>query len=85
MSKHQLPKPTEPETKQYSLKEIELRVIANINSRANAEMLDFLSFVSLERLAYDVTEHTQFSVQDGKLLITEVVPEEPTKEEVAVA
>lgn len=73
-------KETVSEEKQYSLKDIELRVVANINARANAEMLDFLSFISLERLNYEVTSNTTFKVDDGTLFINEVIPE-PTPEE----
>jgi hypothetical protein len=77
-------KKTETKEKQYSLKDIELRVVGNINTRANAEMLDFLAFVAIERLAYEVTENTTFSVRDGNLYIGESVPEE-AEPEVAVA
>ena len=60
-----------PEEKTYGLKDIELRVMANINSRRDAEMLDFLAFLSMERLALEVTENTQFRVEDGKLFVSE--------------
>lgn len=73
-----------PVEKEYSLKDIELKVVANINSRKNAEMLDFLSFICLERLAVDVTENTQFRVDNGKLYVFEPEVEAPN-EEVEVA
>jgi len=75
------------EEKQYSLKAIEVNVINNINSRHNAELLDFLAFIALERLAIPVTENTRFRIdEDGKLYVSEVEPEKEEKaEEVAVA
>lgn len=73
----------QPEEKQYSLKNIELQIVQNINERHNAALLDFLSFVAIERLAYNVTKSTQFRVDnDGKLYIREL-DEEKEKVEVA--
>lgn len=77
----------QPEEKQFSLKDIELRMIQNINERTNAELVDFMSFVALERLAYQVTERTQFRVDDKGVLYISERPEEPkaAEEEVVVA
>lgn len=78
----------QPEELQFSLKDIELRMIQNINQRNNQELVDFLSFIALERLAIEVTEYTQFRVDgEGNLYVSErPAPEEPkTEEEVAVA
>lgn len=80
--------------KTFSLKQIEQRVIGNINERHNAEILDMLSFIAVERLAYNVTALTQFRIDEtGNLYIKEmpepqpiegeVIP--PTDDEVAVA
>ena len=74
----------EQDEKQFSLKDVELQMIANINERNNAELVDMLSFIAIERLAYKVTPQTQFRVDgEGKLYISE--REETKEEEVAVA
>jgi len=73
-----MPKSTlkEPNEKMFSMKAIETNVIANINQRHNAELVDFLSFVAIERLAYDVTVNTKFRVDgEGNLFISENEPE----------
>lgn len=84
------PQPTKQEDeKQFSLKAIELNMLGNINARHNAEVVDFLSFICIERLNYQPTEHTRFRTdENGNLYISEVVPETPDEietEEVAVA
>lgn len=71
--------------KQFSLKQIEENVLANINARHNAELVDFLTFVALERLAYSVTEQTQFRVEDGHIYISERPVEETKEQEVELA
>lgn len=71
----------EPDEKQFSLKQIETNVLANINARHNAELLDFLTFVAIERLAYNVTESTRFRTDgEGHVFISEVAPEQPAEE-----
>lgn len=76
---------SEPTEKTFSLKDIERRVIGNINERHNAELLDILSFIAIERLAYNVTERTQFRVDgEGNLYVSER-PEEKKEDEVATA
>lgn len=81
------PAPTKQDgEKQFSLKQIEQNVLANINARHNAELLDFLTFVALERLAYPVTELTQFRVEDSNVYISEREAEPTTSDqEVATA
>jgi hypothetical protein len=75
---------SEPQEKMFSLKEIEMRSLRNIQQRNNDSLLDFLSFVALERLAYDVTKNTRFRVgEDNDLYISEL--EEKKEEEVATA
>ena len=72
---------SEPDEKMFGLKDIEMRVIGNINERNNAALLDFLSFVAIDRLAYNVTPQTAFRVDgEGNLYVSER-PEEPKKEE----
>lgn len=69
--------------KTFSLKQIEQRVIGNINERHNAELLDMLSFIAVERLAYNVTALTQFRIDEtGNLYIKEMAEPEPIEGEV---
>lgn len=70
--------------KTFSLKPIEIQMVQNMHDRANSALFDFFSFIALERLAYEVTKNTQFRVEQGKLFITEVEPEDKA-EEVAIA
>lgn len=60
--------------KTFSLKPIEVQMVQNMHDRSNSQLFDFFSFVAMERLAYEVTQNTQFRVESGKLLITEVEP-----------
>jgi len=74
-----------PEEKQFSLKNTELNLLGNINRRRDQAMLDFFSYIALERLNYVVTEHTQFRTdEDGNLYISEHTPE-TNEEKVEVA
>ena len=68
-----------PGEKQFSLKPIELNLIANNQARAQQSLFDLCTFIAAERLAYTVSERTQFRVEDGKLFISELEPpaEEP--------
>lgn len=70
------------ESKQYGLKPLEMRMLEVMRNRHQEEFGNFLTFVATERLAYKVTANTQFSVDNEKLIITEVEPEE---EKVATA
>lgn len=74
-------KKEEKTEKEYSLKPIELRLVEAIQSAYFSNLSNTLSFIALERLAYDVTENTRFRVEDGKLFIHE----EAKEEEVATA
>lgn len=65
-----------PNEKEYSLKNIELQLVQVIQNAYFTQLSNFLSFVALERLAYQVTEFTRFRVEDGKLYIFEEKPEE---------
>lgn len=71
----------EPESKTFSLKPIEQQMLNVLEQQYFTTLSNFLSFISLERLAYEVTPNTQFKIEEGKLIITEVaagqVPETP--------
>lgn len=74
---------TKSEEKQYSLKNTEKNLIGNCNARHNAELLDIMSYIAIERLNYNVTKQTQFRIdEEGNMYITEI---EETKEEVETA
>lgn len=77
----------QPTEKQFSLKAIELNLIANGQARAQQAMFDLCTFISTERLAYTVTKNTQFRVEDGNLFISELaeVSETPEAEVVSEA
>jgi len=66
----------------YGLKPIELKLVESIQTSYFSNLSNTLSFIALERLAYDVTENTRFRIEDGKLYIKE---EEVKEEEVATA
>lgn len=73
-----------PGEKMFSLKEAELLTLTHIQQRNNDALLDFLSFISLERLAYPVSEHTRFRMgEDGELYISENTPLDESKVETA--
>jgi hypothetical protein len=57
--------------KEYGLKDVELRTLHGIQALYQQQLSLFLSFISLERLAYQVTEHTQFYSEGNRLFIWE--------------
>lgn len=58
-------------TKQFGLKDVEQRYLQALQAQyAQAQSL-FLSFISMERLAYNVTENTEFRVDGATLTIVE--------------
>jgi hypothetical protein len=70
----------------FILKPIEINLLQAIQQAHNSELSNILSFIALERLAYKVTEHTQFRVEDDRLYIIErTPPEDKPEEEVAQA
>lgn len=77
--------PKQDGEKEYSLKNIEVNLINAIQQAHQAEMGNIISFIALERLAYQVTENTQFRVEDNKVFIREHVLEPDTKAEEEVA
>lgn len=68
--------------KEYGLKDIEFRTLGGIQQLYLQQLSLFLSFIALERLAYQVTERTQFRTEGKKLFVWEA---EPPKEEQAEA
>lgn len=70
-------KTDKPEEKQYSLKPIERQMLNVLEQQYFTTLSNFLSFVSIERFAYTVTENTRFRVEGDNVFITEDVPEEP--------
>ena len=66
----------EADEKQFSLKPVELNLIRAIQEQSNVTLSNTISFIALERLAYDVTEFTRFRVEDNNLYIKEDEPQE---------
>lgn len=58
--------------KQFSLKAIELNLLANNQARAQQALFDICTFIASERLAVTVSQRTQFRVEDGKLYVSEM-------------
>lgn len=65
----------QPGEKMYGLKPIEEQMLQVMQQQHNVLISNFLSFIALERLAYQVTEQTRFRVEDGTLYISENTPE----------
>lgn len=57
-----------PEVKEFGLKPIEVQLI---NTIQQAVMSNTISYIALERLAYQVTINTKFEIQGDKLRIWE--------------
>lgn len=66
--------------KQFSLKDIELRMLQVLQETYFTNLSNFMSFIALERLAYQVTPNTQFRLDEGKLYIHEKEPQPETSE-----
>ena len=66
----------EKQGKKYSLKNIELKLIESLQQSYFTNLSSALSFIAIERLAYDVTEFTRFRVENGDVTITEEKPED---------
>lgn len=69
-----------PAEKEYSLKTIETQMLQVLQDGYFNTLSNFLSFISLERLAYQVTPNTRFKWEGDKLTIweDETVTPEPT-------
>jgi hypothetical protein len=66
--------------KMFGLKPIELQLVSNLQQGYFNNLSTTLSFIALERLAYEVTPSTRFRIEDGNLYIHE---EEVKEEQVA--
>jgi len=75
-------KKIESTEKAFGLKTIEVNLINTIQSLHQSQLANILSFIAIERLAYEVTENTRFRIEDGRLYIAEVPK---TTEEVETA
>lgn len=60
--------------KQFALKQIEAQMLQGYEKSYFQALSGFLSFISLERLNYQVTANTKFRVEGDQLFISEVVP-----------
>lgn len=74
-----------PQEKTYDLKPIEQQMIKVLQDTHYTTLSNFLSFISLERLAYSVTQSTKFRIENGKLYISEELPPAPAEEPPAVS
>lgn len=75
----------QPNEKQFGLKPSEARMLMAIEQQFMQSLSLFLSFVAIERLAYNVTEKTQFRTDGDKLFIHEQEPEQPEAPSVATS
>jgi hypothetical protein len=69
--------PKNAKEKEFGLKDIELRTLQGIQALYVQQLSLFLSFIALERLAYQVTEKTQFRTEGNRLFVWEDEPEQP--------
>lgn len=76
-----VPEEQKVESKQFSLKRNETELLIFTKQHSDAIFSGLLSNLAADRLAYQVTERTQFSLEDNmtKLVITEL-PTPPTAE-----
>ena len=74
-----------PEEKQFGLKPSEQRMLMALEQQFMQSLSLFLSFIAIERLAYNVTEKTQFRTEGDKLFIHEQEPKQPEAPSVATA
>ena len=65
--------------KKFGLKNSEVVLLSNINAQANAMFSMVVSYILVDRLAYEVTEQTRFRVSDTTIEVWEEAPE-PTPE-----
>ena len=70
----------QPDEKQFSLKNIEVQMLQAFESAYFGQLSNFLSYLCLERLAYNVTQNTKFRVEKDQLFISEGQPETPEAE-----
>lgn len=75
----------EPEEKQFGLKPIEQRMLLVLQEQYFGVLSNFLSFIAVERLAYNVTENTKFRVEGDKIYIHDAAPEQAPEVATAAA
>ncbi len=68
-----------PEETEYSIKPIELRLVETLQQTYFQNLSNVLSFIAIERLAYNVTENTRFMIEGDKIYVKEEVKEEEVK------
>ncbi len=68
-----------PEETEYSIKPIELRLVETLQQTYFQNLSNVLSFIAIERLAYNVTENTRFRIEGDKIYVKEEVKEEEVK------
>lgn len=66
------------EPKHYDLKEIEVQLLNVFQQQQSVMLSNILSFIAIERLAFNVTANTRFELSPDfkKITITEVEPEQ---------
>lgn len=64
------------DSKEYSLKELETQLLNVFQQQQSVMLSNLLSFIAIERLAYNVTPNTRFELSPDfkKLTVTEVEP-----------
>lgn len=68
-----------PEPKKYSLKKVESTMLQVMINQHQALLSNFISFIAMERLAYPVTEQTNFQLANDLSAIEISEPEEDKK------
>lgn len=73
----------QPQAKEFGLSQQELTVIQENNRAANAIMGVFLSYLAVSRFGYAVTQNTRFEIKDGRLFISEDMPQAQAENDAA--
>lgn len=68
--------------KEYSLKSIETQLLNVFQQQQSVLLSNILSFIAIERLAYEVTANTRFELAPDytKVTVSEVEPETPAED-----
>lgn len=78
----------QPDEKQFSLKGTEQQMLKVLQDQYFTHLSNFLSFLSIERLAYTVTPNTKFRIEGNTLFISEdaaAADQKPPADDVATA
>lgn len=67
--------------KQYDLKPVEMQMLNVMQDGYMNQISNFLSFIGLERLAYNVTPRTTYRVDGNHLFIREVTDDAPATDD----